>query len=144
MKRLLLVFVFLISFCCAKASHIVGGEFEFLYISGNTYRINMILYFDEINGSSAAEDATVTIRIFRKRDNFIVLNALTLLKISRTSVPYTKLECSNGEIVTAKILYSSTVVLSPAIYTDPQGYYIAWERCCRNYGITNIFSDPPG
>ncbi|HEU5289656.1 MAG TPA: gliding motility-associated C-terminal domain-containing protein [Cyclobacteriaceae bacterium] len=145
MKRLLWVFVFLISFFCAKASHIVGGEFELLYISGNTYRINLILYFDEINGDPDAFDNPVTVRIFRKRDNAIILNALTLQLVSRTDVGYTQLECSDGEIVTDRILYSTTVNLSSAVYTDPEGYYIAWERCCRNYGITNIFSDPqPG
>jgi hypothetical protein len=145
MKKLLWVFVFLISFFCAEASHIVGGEFELLYISGNTYRINMILYFDEINGNPGAFDNPVTVRIFRKRDNAIILNSLTLTFISRTDVGYTQLECSDGEIVTDKILYSSTVILSSTIYNDPEGYYIAWERCCRNYGITNIFSDPqPG
>jgi len=105
----------------------------------------MILYFDEINGNPGAFDNPVTIRIFRKRDNVIILNALTLAFISRTDVGYTQLECSDGEIVTDRIYYSSTVVLSPAVYNDPDGYYLAWERCCRNYGITNIYSDPqPG
>lgn len=144
MKRLLLVFVFLIIFPCVKASHIVGGEFELLYISGNMYRINMIMYFDKINGSEGAADGIVNIRIFRKRDNAIILNSFSLPRISRTSVGYTQLECSDGEIVTDRFVFSATITLSAAIYNDPDGYYIAWERCCRNYGITNIFSDPPG
>jgi hypothetical protein len=33
--------------------------------------------------------------------------------------------------------------LSPETFNDPEGYYVAWERCCRNYSITNIFSDDP-
>ncbi len=145
MKKLLLVFVFLITFVSSKASHIVGGEFELLYLFGNTYRLNMILYFDEINGTPGAEDGSVTIRIFRKRDNAIMLNGLTLPLTSRSDVEYTQLECSNGEIVTDRLLYTTTVVLSPSIYDDPEGYYIAWERCCRNYQITNIYSEPqPG
>jgi hypothetical protein len=145
MKRLLLVFVFLITFFSVKASHIVGGEFELLYISGNTYRVNMILYFDNINGAFGAFDNPVTIRIFRKRDNAIMLNALTLQFVSREAVGYTQLECSDGELDTDRILYTATIILSSNTYNDPEGYYLAWERCCRNYGITNIFSDPqPG
>ena len=104
----------------------------------------MILYFDVINGAEGAADASVSIRIFRKRDNAIILNSLTLPRLSRTKVGYTQLECSDGELVTDRMFYSTTVTLSSAIYNDPEGYYIAWERCCRNYGITNIFSDPPG
>ncbi len=145
MKKLLLVFLFLMVFFSAKSSHIVGGEFELRWISGNTYQLSMILYFDELNGSPGAQDPSVTIRIFRKRNNEVILNALTLSLTSRTDVRYTDLECSNGEIVTDKILYTTTVVLSPSVYNDPDGYYIAWERCCRNYNITNIYSDPqPG
>lgn len=129
----------------SKASHIVGGEFELIHLFGNTYQLNMILYFDELNGTPGALDPSVTIRIFRKRDNAIMLNALTLGLVSRTDVDYTQLECSNGEIVTDRLFYSTTLTLSPAIYNDPEGYYISWERCCRNYQITNIFSDPqPG
>ena len=106
MKRLLWVFVFVISFFCAKASHIVGGEFELLYISGNTYRINMILYFDVINGASGAENPLPNLRIFRKRDNAVITNGLTLSLISRTRVGYTQLECSDGELITDRIFYS--------------------------------------
>ena len=29
------------------------------------------------------------------------------------------------------------------VYNDPQGYYIVWQRCCRNYQITNIYSEAP-
>jgi hypothetical protein len=144
MKKLLLLFFFLVICFAAKSSHIVGGEFELVYISGNTYRVNMILYFDSLNGHPDAFDNPVTVRIFRKRDHVIILNALTLAFISRTDVAYTQLACSDGEIVTDRIYYSTTVVLSSSVYNDPGGYYIAWERCCRNYQITNIYSDPPG
>ncbi len=34
-------------------------------------------------------------------------------------------------------------ILSDSRFNDPQGYYIVWERCCRNYAITNIYSENP-
>lgn len=142
MKKLLLVFLFLMMLIPARASHIVGGEFELLYISGNTYRINLILYFDRQNGSTGARDPNVTISIFRMSNNGVMMNVLLPL-LSETEVVYSQPECSIGELQTTKLIYSSTVVLSATNFSDPQGYYLAWERCCRNYTITNIFSEPP-
>src|SRR5690606_37458588 len=126
----------------ASASHIVGGEFELIYLSSYNYRINLVLYFDELNGSPAARDPNVTARIYRKRDNMLIRD-LFLPRISQTSVNYTQPECSNGEIVTTKIVYSDVFFLPPEFYSDPGGYYLVWERCCRNYSITNIYSNDP-
>ena len=50
------------------ASHIVGGEFELLYIEGSRYQLNLILYFDVVNGNPGARDPDATVRIFRKFD----------------------------------------------------------------------------
>jgi len=137
---------FLVLFCVlalpVMASHIVGGEFEVIHISGNTYRINLILYFDKLNGSPGARDNNVVAAIYRKRDNQFMQN-VSFDSPSETNVSYTQPECSRGEIVTSKLVYSAQVVLSDTRYNDPQGYYIIWERCCRNYAITNIFSENP-
>src|SRR5690606_9731256 len=143
MRAVFLVGLFLLACFSARASHIVGGEFELIHISGNTYRLNMILYFDELNGNPGARDQFVDARIFRKRDNFIMINAIRLFMTSIENVPYTQPECSSGEIVTTKIIYGINLNLSPAEFNDPDGYYISWERCCRNYSITNIYSEDP-
>lgn len=124
------------------SSHIVGGEFELIHLSDNTYRINMILYFDELNGAPGARDANVVARIYRKRDNFLMRDVFLPL-VSQAPVSYTQPECSNGEIVTTKIIYSDVFFLPDGPYSDPEGYYLVWERCCRNYSITNIYSDDP-
>ena len=34
---------------------IVGGEFELIHIAGNRYQLNLIIYFDELNGSEGAK-----------------------------------------------------------------------------------------
>lgn len=122
------------------ASHIVGGEFELLHISGSNYRINMILYFDSLNGDPSAKDLSVTARIYRKGDNVKMMDVLLRLT-SETRVLYTQPSCSNGNLVTHKLIYTTTVTLSDDQFNAPEGYYIVWERCCRNYGITNIYSE---
>ncbi len=141
MKRILLAFFCLLALPLS-ASHIVGGEFEILHLSDYNYRINLLLYFDQLNGNPGARDQNITAAIFRKRDN-VLMRTVQFNNYSTAQVNYTQPECSNGEIITQKLTYSTTVVLSPDIYNDPEGYYIVWERCCRNYTITNIFSDNP-
>ncbi|MEX1239089.1 MAG: gliding motility-associated C-terminal domain-containing protein [Cyclobacteriaceae bacterium] len=141
MKKIILFLLCLWAFPVA-ASHIVGGEFEIIHISGDRYRINLILYFDELNGSVNARDPNVEARIFRKRDNALMMDLFLPLS-SQTPVSYTQPACSSGEIVTTRILYSGTFRLTAQQFADAQGYYLAWERCCRNYDITNIYSEDP-
>jgi len=141
MKRLLIV-VLCVLVVPAMATHIVGGEFEIVHLNGNSYRINLILYFDQLNGAPGARDPSFTTAIYRKRDNQL-METVFFQGYSETNVDYTQPECSNGEIVTRKLVYSRVVTLSDARYNDPQGYYIIWERCCRNYTITNIYSEDP-
>jgi hypothetical protein len=131
----------------ASASHIVGGEFELLYLSPNKYRLNLIYYFDVINNGfngvpPQVQEPTITAAIFRKIDNVFIRNVV-LTYSSTTKVSYTQPSCSKGEIITDKLVYTTTITLEDAIFNSPQGYYVIWERCCRNYTITNIFSDPP-
>ncbi|MEJ7644973.1 MAG: gliding motility-associated C-terminal domain-containing protein [Chryseolinea sp.] len=141
MKRILLA-IFIACTIPATASHIVGGEFEIIHLSGNNYRVSLILYFDVLNGSSGARDPSFTTAIFRKRDNTFMQN-VNFQNPTESPVHYTQPSCSNGEIVTTKLVYTTTIVLSDSRYNDPAGYYIIWERCCRNYTITNIFSNNP-
>ncbi len=124
------------------ASHIVGGEFELLHISGYTYQLNMILYFDDINGNPGAQDPSATVSFYRKRDN-VFITSLDLPLISRIPVSYTQPACSSDLLKTDKLFYTANITLSPDTFNDPQGYYISWQRCCRNYNITNIYSQDP-
>jgi hypothetical protein len=147
MKRIFLVLLLLLALP-VKASHIVGGEFEIVHLSGNTYRINLILYFDLLNGAAGARDLSATARIFRKSDNRFMRDVFLPLT-TETEVAYTQPECSNNAIKTSKLTYTTNVQFSDNDYNDPKGYYIVWERCCRNYnnnGLLNIVSavPPPG
>lgn len=142
MKKLLLVLMGCVMSLVSLASHIVGGEFEIIYRSRNQYQINLILYFDLINGLPGARDNSVMARIYRKSDNFLIRDIFLPLN-STQAVSYTQPSCSKGEVKTDKLIYSSTITMDDVTYGDPQGYYIVWERCCRNYTITNIYSRDP-
>ena len=144
MKRLVIVLLLLISVPLA-ASHIVGGEIELLHLQGITYRVNLIYYFDFAHNSNRniqAEEPNIEMFIFRKSDNR-QLRSVIANWLRKTRVGYTQPSCSQGEIITDKIIYTTTIQLPAAEYSDPAGYYITWARCCRNYSILNIISQDP-
>lgn len=121
------------------ATHIVGGELEMTYISGNNYRLRLIMYFDAINGNPGAIDATVNVHTFRKTGNRFV-QTFNLPLVSNNLVNYTSPACAVGNLVTRRIVYERVSTLSPTTYNDLAGYYMVWERCCRNGVIDNILN----
>jgi hypothetical protein len=145
MKKLLFTLLFLVAFP-VMASHIVGGEFELLHISGSRYRLNLIYYFDVNNNTFNAPpelvDRSMTVGIFQKSNNQLI-RSVVLPFLIKSNVSYTQPTCSNGEVVTDKLIYSAEIELEPTVFNDPAGYYISWQRCCRNYNISNIFSPVP-
>lgn len=167
MKRFLLLILSAFAAFQLHASHIVGGEFEIhhnaLWQGGLPYYYNvrLILYFDVINGQAGARDGLIFVRIFSKRNNQVVPgyeNIPLELRLAYVSaVEYYQPECaasSSSEVQTDRLEYnyfgnngqsSSPVPLyfDPNKFSDPMGYYLVWERCCRNYNITNIISRIP-
>ncbi|MBW3126928.1 gliding motility-associated C-terminal domain-containing protein [Hymenobacter profundi] len=132
----LLMLLLLLSFS-ARATHIVGGEMDLQYVSGNNYQLTLTLYFDAINGSPGALDNDLTAGIFDKATNGSMQNVVLPL-VENTYVAYTNPACTSPSLSTRKLVYRSVVQLSPNVYTGAQGYYVAVERCCRNNGISNI------
>ncbi|MBC8112459.1 MAG: gliding motility-associated C-terminal domain-containing protein [Verrucomicrobia bacterium] len=120
------------------ATHIVGGEMYLTYRSTNTYSMGVVLYFDAINGSAAANDIRLQINVYRKRDNRL----MDIFEAPRTTdnvIAYNNPACAIGsQVQTRRIFYEISVVLLPSLYNDSQGYYAVWERCCRNNVINNI------
>ncbi|MEO0334063.1 MAG: gliding motility-associated C-terminal domain-containing protein, partial [Bacteroidota bacterium] len=138
MKKCLLFSILCVAFLkTTYATHIVGGEFELRHIEGFQYRLNLIQYFDDVNGNPDAEDDFAVVSIFRKSDNSLVGN-FQLNNVSQEFVEYTNPECTIDELSTRRILYTAVIELSPTIYNEPEGYYVVYERCCRNYVTENL------
>lgn len=138
-------------FCClwslsilSWATHIVGGGFTYQLLQGNVMRLQLTLYFDDINGNTAALDEMLNCHFFEKRTNSFLRTEFVPLVESGSFVPYTNPPCASTSGVRTRILkYSSDITLEPQIFNQPEGYYVVWERCCRNGNITNI-EDPGG
>lgn len=142
MKKLILFVFFqlIVAFCFA--SHIVGGEIEVVPlknpVAGNsTHQVTLSLYFDAINGRTAAEDLSITLQIYRKRD-LVKMGEVTCPQVYRQPIKYVDPSCQKGDLATLLMKYSNAVNLATADFSDPEGYMIVWERCCRNTIITNI------
>ncbi|HWA32961.1 MAG TPA: hypothetical protein VG737_02475, partial [Cyclobacteriaceae bacterium] len=144
MKKVIFLLILVATPLLGMASHIVGGEFELIHLKDMQYhyRLNLILYFDSLNGSPGAKDLSATVRFFRLRDNVKIMD-LVLPLSAESSVQYTQPACSHGELKTRKLVYTADVILSPGQFSDVLGYYVAWERCCRNYSISNVYSEDP-
>ncbi|WP_373515837.1 gliding motility-associated C-terminal domain-containing protein [Persicitalea sp.] len=139
-KYLLALALIVTSFFDASASHIVGGELVFKSLKGSgasSHRIGLNLYFDEINGIPQAEDLTVNLYIFRKSDNERI-GSVQAPKVGRKNITYANPQCGTSGLRTLFISYAVDVLLNPRDYSDPGGYYIVWDRCCRNRVIDNI------
>lgn len=140
-NRLILSFVLLLCFMEAHATHIVGGQLFFTENKGAyyNYNIGLTMYFDALNGNPGAEDSFVNIYVFRKRDN-AAMASVQVPKIGRKSVSYTNPLCGIASTETIMITYAMDVRAESANFDDPGGYYMVWDRCCRNGTITNIKS----
>ncbi|MCC5945118.1 MAG: gliding motility-associated C-terminal domain-containing protein [Bernardetiaceae bacterium] len=123
----------------AEATHVVGGELEFVDLGGNRYRVGLIKYFDAIDGELGAINANNIIGIFRKSDNAQVARVTVSLRDDRI-VPYSQPECATGNFLVRRLYYNADINVNPNDYSDPGGYYMVWERCCRNNAIDNITS----
>ncbi|AEI48283.1 gliding motility-associated C-terminal domain-containing protein [Runella slithyformis] len=138
MKRWLTCGLLLIWSAGAKAGHIIGGDIAITKqaATSNSYLLTLTLIFDDALGST---DGKAFISSFRKSTNARIED-FTLLRTSIQEVPYANARCvpnpRESRVVLAR--YTATVSLPNAAYNDPQGYYFAWEECCRNGGIVNI------
>lgn len=134
-------FFILITSSIALATHIVGGELELQTLgttSAYNHRLNLNLYFDDINGDVGAEDPAIVVYVFRKRDN-LPMGSVTLFRLNSQFVNYSLPACTRADLRTRLIRYTTDLTF-PASFNDAGGYYMSWERCCRNGTITNIVS----
>ncbi len=129
----------LFAFLNANATHIVGGHlfFNASKSAQYNYTVGLTMYFDALNGNPGAEDEFANIFIFRKRDNVLMASVQTP-KIERKSITYANPVCGISTLQTYMITYALDVRLEVTAFSDEEGYYMIWDRCCRNNSITNI------
>lgn len=133
------------------ASHIVGGEIMYQYVSNTssnvTYKVTMYLYIDCDNGSSQAIDMDVqgflNVFTYDKGDNAYYQYSnngnyyqLTNARTGPEKVSTTNYKCIKAKPNACVNKYTFNINITVPINTD--GYVISFERCCRNKTIINI------
>lgn len=145
-KNFLILSVFLFAGQSVKAAHIVGGDVYYTFVRFNsdssrvTYRIDINMYRDKFS-DGAPFDAGAKFGIFRQNLNgtWSYFDERPLNPGPVSDVPATDDPCvdepSNVGVEETQYSFEYTFeVINTA-------YMIAYQRCCRNNSISNIF-DP--
>lgn len=119
----------------AKATHIIGGEIYYDCLGNGRFKITLKVYRDCLNGQAPFDDP-LNVSVFDAQGRFI-RNIVMPLPGSRL-VPLQNLNpCyrDNAKVCVEEAVYSQEVTLP---YIEG-GYQLAYQRCCRNESILNIF-----
>ncbi|MBI1185538.1 hypothetical protein GC194_14805 [bacterium] len=128
----------------AAASHIMGGNIVFKNLDKNRYLVGVKVFVDCYRGNqSALYEDELHMGMYSKSTNSLVRDIpLTLKEGKGDTLKITKKSCAKKVNFCMFIAYYyDELEFDPAIYNDPKGYYLSWERCCRNQVIINI-QDP--
>ena len=138
--KILLGTLFAFFFLNAKATHIVGGEINYKYISKNTYEINLTVYRDCGKSTNAPYDQEAWIGFFDHNND-----SVTVLRIPFTGSDTLPLSINSkcakepSGICYEVTHYIDTIELPPI----PGGYQVVYQRCCWNLSVTNIKNPHP-
>lgn len=131
-NRIVLLLLFWVSL--ADAFHIVGGDFSSEHLGGNSFRIRLTVYRDCSNPNAAYFDPTIIIGAYTLngdvlQDSFHVdLTSVSTLQLAGPG-------CANPPAVCMEQGdYVRVINLPP----NSSGYYLVWERCCRNSAVVNL------
>ncbi|MFD1142557.1 gliding motility-associated C-terminal domain-containing protein [Larkinella insperata] len=124
--------------------HIYGGEMNLQATARPNYStLTLTLYLDQANASPSSYEQQIDLYIFQKSDHSLVTTARVHQTASQR-VRYENQACADLRNLSVLAMnYSTELYLNPNTFSDPGGYYVVWDRCCRSADISNI-QDPGG
>ncbi len=136
-----LFYILFLSALTAGATHLVGGCIELKWNGGDSYTIRVKVLRDCENGNPGAYfDDPIIVGIFEKGTNAKKNQfSLNFSKANDDTLSFTGDNCAN--IITGCThiaTYTQNVTLNSNFYNSNNGYYLSWQRCCRNGIINNI------
>jgi gliding motility-associated-like protein len=140
MKRASVFWLCLLFAFSSKATHIVGGALSVKHISGDNYQITLKVLRDCLRADiGAVFDDPAPVGIFDKSTHQLLMTYRMRLK-SETEIPYAIASCQNAlpPGCTSIGLYELAIELDPSIFDNTAGYYLSYQRCCRNGVISNL------
>lgn len=144
--RFIPIAFFLLLSTTASAWHLVGGEMYYECLGNNQYRIYMKVYRDcrnQVNPAAPFDDPS-PFSVFDGNGNQVAINGGSNTVYVPISADPNNLPVSTGNpcvipptgLCVEEATYETTITLP----YNPDGYHIAYQRCCRNSSITNIFN----
>jgi gliding motility-associated-like protein len=137
------VYLLLFFFCqlllpsVSNATHIVGGEIYYDCLGNNQFRIVLKVYRDCLLGE-APFDNPANVAIYRP--NGSLYENLQMNFAGSTIIPLNQISpCIQSTITLCveEAVYQKIITLP----SNPGGYNLVYQRCCRNFSIINII-DP--
>jgi gliding motility-associated-like protein len=128
---------FLLAPTLSHATHIVGGEVGYRWLSGDRYEIIVRLYRDCINGAANAPfDNPASVGIFDRAG--LLVQDVRIAATRDTFLSNNLDACiqATSEVCVHTMTYRAEVNLPFRV----GGYQIVYQRCCRNRTILNIVS----
>ena len=148
MKKL--YFLWIILFCCSlqtQARHLAGGYLTYTCLGNDEYRFALHMFRDCNCFSCAAFDAEISIGVYQcepgsdcvEQDQGDAVAEGLIPLASQAAIEVPTPECLGGPpfICLEEGIYEFTATLA----ASEQSYYIVYQRCCRNFLISNI-QDP--
>jgi len=132
MKRLLLTLVTLASTFTVSASHLIGGDLSYQYVSTtgatSTYKVLLTLYNDP---TGASMPTTNTVTVTGGGATFSV--QVSLVKPGYSVANVGGGLCSNGAALVQVHEYAGT-----ATFNSSANYTFSWSVCCRPNGASTL------
>ena len=134
--RVVFLILFFVSALRVDATHIVGGEIIYDQLTATDYRITLIVYRD-CGPGTAQLDAQAPIMVFNAAGVHIttVLISNPLIVSVPDSINNPCVQAPTG-ICVQEGRYVKVVSLPPVT----GGYYLVYQRCCRNNSIINLIN----
>ncbi len=121
-----------------KAAHIIGGELSYTWLGGNQYRLLLDLYRDCAGGGALFDDP-VSLFVYEAASG----NLHSTLAVSLPPPSNISPDLSDPCLVSPPVLCVEKAEYTALVNLPPLagGYYVVYQRCCRNNTILNLF-DP--
>lgn len=136
MKKIILIFTIVFSLTNVQAFHIIGGEFSYVCLGNNQYRITLKIYRDCYSIGAQLDDPGYIV-IFDGNGNRV--NTLVVPLQSMFNIDP---DVSNPCIVNAPdvCVEQGTYEFNITLPANNSGYDVVYQRCCRNSSIQNVIN----
>ena len=131
------LFLLILTTNTAKASHIAGGDINYVCLGNNQYQINLNLFVDCLGFDPGATQTitfnstcggTATLNVNVTNPGGTEISQLCPSQINNST-------CSGGTLPGMWVFnYTGTVTLAPTCNT----WTMNWTTCCRNNAILNL------